>query len=641
MKISKINNIYYFFLDSPFAIKIIDTNLVIAQGKGLTSAAVNSTCSFEILTGNAGGGSLRATITGPQGENVPLRLFQKPNGDYTCEYTPYSIGSYQIDVLYANQPISGSPFYVKVFDLNSVEITKLPSELTIESSNLIEVDLTKAGNVSFDVKITSPTGIDVPVNIQGHNIKQIHFNPKEYGSYKVSMLIDEKNLIGTPLYINCTDAVLPSAHGEGLLHGIEDKPAFFIVDSQGLKGNLEVNIEGPQHFTKNVIERQLDGSYMVKYTPVEVGLFKIFIKWNGKEIYGSPFVSNVLNPEKVKIVGGWQSILDHSNCLNLKQYEEKTINFDTTDAGPGTLSCSIIAPGNTKLPHTLTNQDSLYTLNFAALYEGEYKIHLFWDNQVVPNTPITARTTHLNDFNRIEVNGYGIHEAKINQETDFIIDGSRAGDLHSQPEIRFTGTRCDIDVRLQQISHNVYRCSYVPQIPGAYLLSIKWNERQVGDSPYKVNVGMNSDPSKVIVSGDGIKMGVIGQDIKALIDTRRAGPGELTAHCMGQQKVAFCEFFDHKDGTFTLFVKPQESGKHVLQIKYNDEHVPGSPFIIKIAGPPDATKVRVFGPGICYGVLNKFKSKFICETKGAGAGQLTVRIRGPKGILKQINDIEL
>lgn len=145
---------------------------------------------------------------------------------------------------------------------------------------------------------------------------------------------------------------------------------------------------------------------------------------------------------------------------------------------------------------------------------------------------------------------------------------------------------------------------------------------------------MNSDPAKVIVSGEGIKMGVFGQEIKAIIDTRRAGPGELTAHCMGPQKVAFCEFYDHKDGTFTLYVKPQEPGKHLLQIKYNDEHVPGSPFIVRISGPPDASKVRVIGPGICHGVLDKFKSKFVCETRGAGAGQLTVRIRGPKGAFR-------
>lgn len=48
-------------------------------------------------------------------------------------------------------------------------------------------------------------------------------------------------------------------------------------------------------------------------------------------------------------------------------------------------------------------------------------------------------------------------------------------------------------------------------------------------------------------------------------------------------------------------------------------------------GAPDATKVRVHGPGIEHGVLATFQSRFLCDTRGAGAGQLTVRVRGPKG----------
>lgn len=49
-------------------------------------------------------------------------------------------------------------------------------------------------------------------------------------------------------------------------------------------------------------------------------------------------------------------------------------------------------------------------------------------------------------------------------------------------------------------------------------------------------------------------------------------------------------------------------------------------------GAPDATKVRVHGPGIEHGVLATFQSRFLCDTRGAGAGQLTVRVRGPKGM---------
>lgn len=60
-------------------------------------------------------------------------------------------------------------------------------------------------------------------------------------------------------------------------------------------------------------------------------------------------------------------------------------------------------------------------------------------------------------------------------------------------------------------------------------------------------------------------------------------------------------------------------------------NVPGSPYILQVSGAPDPSKVHVYGPGIEHGVLATFQSRFICDTRGAGAGQLTVRVRGPKG----------
>lgn len=51
--------------------------------------------------------------------------------------------------------------------------------------------------------------------------------------------------------------------------------------------------------------------------------------------------------------------------------------------------------------------------------------------------------------------------------------------------------------------------------------------------------------------------------------------GELTAQCVGPTKIAFCELVDQNDGTFSLLIKAQETGKHTLIVKYNDEHVSG------------------------------------------------------------------
>lgn len=66
--------------------------------------------------------------------------------------------------------------------------------------------------------------------------------------------------------------------------------------------------------------------------------------------------------------------------------------------------------------------------------------------------------------------------------------------------------------------------------------------------------------------------------------------------------------------------------------------MPGSPYTLRVAGAPDPSKVRVYGPGVEHGVLATFQSRFICDTRGAGAGQLTVRVRGPKGMLFNFNN---
>jgi len=50
--------------------------------------------------------------------------------------------------------------------------------------------------------------------------------------------------------------------------------------------NYVFDVSGPNSIAKSVVEPDNGGRYMVYYTPVEVGLYNISIKWNGKEIEG-------------------------------------------------------------------------------------------------------------------------------------------------------------------------------------------------------------------------------------------------------------------------------------------------------------------------------------------------------------------
>jgi filamin len=65
-------------------------------------------------------------------------LYPQINGDFIGEFTPLSIGQHRIDILYSNQPISGSPYFANVFDPNSIELINLPKELVVGAENVFE-----------------------------------------------------------------------------------------------------------------------------------------------------------------------------------------------------------------------------------------------------------------------------------------------------------------------------------------------------------------------------------------------------------------------------------------------------------------------------------------------------------------------
>ncbi len=116
-----------------------------AQGKGLGLIPINVPTSFQVFAGNAGGGQVRALVTGPKGENVAVKLFQQANGDSIGEFVPISIGQYRIEILYANQPVVGSPFFANSYDPQALEIVNMPKDLIVGAENFLEGFFHKLG----------------------------------------------------------------------------------------------------------------------------------------------------------------------------------------------------------------------------------------------------------------------------------------------------------------------------------------------------------------------------------------------------------------------------------------------------------------------------------------------------------------
>jgi filamin len=77
------------------------------------------------------------------------------------------------------------------------------------------------------------------------------------------------------------------------------------------------------------------------------------------------------------------------------------------------------------------------------------------------------------------------------------------------------------------------------------------------------------------------------------IYTREAGAGGLAIAVEGPAKGEI-DFFERKDGSCGVSYTCPESGEYQISIKFNDQHIPDSPFNVSIAPPfGDAKKLTV------------------------------------------------
>lgn len=238
---------------------------------------------------------------------------------------------------------------------------------------------------------------------------------------------------------------------------------------------ITMQVDGPDSICKCQIVQENIGMFRVSFTPQEVGIFDVRVLWNGRDIPGSPFHPRITNPRKVRVIGGWESLVDSKNKLMLTIGEEKKISFDTLDAGPGrrlfiilincihflnirfccyfqgVLLAEIKGPSGAVETNVETPMPHRTRVSFTPLEVGEYAIKFTWNRVPLPNAPLVGVTSvalppddsnHLSPSksrassisssgsggdHKVVLTGKGLAKAMIGTEAEFTIDGSRAG----------------------------------------------------------------------------------------------------------------------------------------------------------------------------------------------------------------------
>ncbi|CAG9825270.1 unnamed protein product [Phaedon cochleariae] len=595
-------------------------------GIGLYQARVGKVNSFNIETLGRSAREFDVVVSGPAGSAIPVRCYQTKTGKLQAEFTSREIGAHKVEVLHQGKHLNGSPFTCQSFDPDNVKIVDIPtSQGNVGEKVFFNVSSKNAGSAELEVQVSNPINQTLAVHqsIVDDSLAQVMFLPSMAGLYQVTVTYGAVPVKGSPLALGVGPVgptPPPRAVGRGLEVGKVGEKASFTVSSviqprvsvEAVEGNIDVQMQCPK-----------PGEYSVSYTPKWVGTYDIIISIGPNDLPGSPFRPNIVDPSAVRLIGGWSQLLDDSGRIKLPA----KLAFDIANAGPGNLDCKI---SGRKVNAEKNGSRVRFELSGEGLSPGEHEFEIKFAGMSIPEAPQSIMC--LGD--QVVLTGRGLAHSQCGEPAVFTIDGSRASTGNPEVTLNAADTNIPVPVMISLAGDKIWKAAYTTSVPGNYLLSVLWAGRPVKGCPLVVEAKGGADASKVLCSGEGLRQGVVGREIRSWIDTRRAGPGELTAHCTGPRKVAYCELYDHGDATFTLNVKPQESGRHALTIKYAGQHVTGSPFTLRVAGAPDPSKVRVYGPGVEHGVLATFQSRFICDTRGAGAGQLTVRVRGPKGAFR-------
>lgn len=120
---------------------------------------------------------------------------------------------------------------------------------------------------------------------------------------------------------------------------------------------------------------------------------------------------------------------------------------------------------------------------------------------------------------------------------------------------------------------------------------------------------------------------------------REAGAGGLSIAVEGPSR-AEISFDDRKDGSCGVSYIAQEPGDYEISVKFNDQHIPDSPYLVPVVAPAnDARRLTVAGLQES-GLKVNHPASFAVRLNGA-QGKMAAKVHSPSGALEECVVTEL
>ncbi|KAG7256275.1 hypothetical protein CRUP_015168 [Coryphaenoides rupestris] len=627
---------------SPFRVpvrELVDPGKVRCSGPGLGSGVrAHVLQTFTVDCSKAGLAPLEVLLYGPTGVLEVVHMADNGDGTHAVTYTPAKDGPYTVCVKYADQEVPRSPYKIKTLPAHDASRVRasgpglaaagvpasLPLEFTIDARDageglltvqilyggdeipyspyrihalpagdaskclvtgsglgptiqigeqtVITVDAKAAGQGKVTCKVSTPDGaeldVDVVENVDG--TFDIYYTAPEPGKYVITIRFGGEHIPKSPFHVVASDTVPiveePCDMLQTLAYATEEpvtagdaqetrlRPFNLVIPFTVQQGEItgEVRMPSGQSGRPHIMDNK-DGTVTVKYAPTEKGLHEMDIMYDGSHIPGSPlqFYVDAVNSGHVTAYGAG---LSHSTVDQLA-----TFTIVTKDAGEGGLSLAVEGPSKAEIS-CKDNKDGTCTVSYLPSVPGDYNIIVKFDDKHIPGSPFTARITGDESVRMSQLNVGTATDVSLQiTEPDLssLLASIRAPSGHEEPCL------------LKRLPSRHIGISFTPKEVGEHVVSVQKGGHHVTNSPFRIMVGQSEigDASRVKVWGHGLQEGYGGLGLSI------EGPSKVDINCE-----------DVEDGTCKVTYSPTEPGTYIINIKFSDQHVPGSPFTVKVFG---------------------------------------------------------
>ncbi|XP_050955593.1 filamin-C isoform X2 [Labeo rohita] len=642
--------------NSPFKVHISEAsnaNACRATGRGLQpkGVRVKEVADFTVFTKGAGTGELKVSVKGPGGVDVPVKVRDVGDGVFKCDYCPVKPGKYHVNITWGDQPIPRSPFEVEVSKEAGPQKVRawgpgLKTGMVGKSADfVVEAIGTEVGTLGFSIE--GPSQAKIECDDKGDGSCDVRYWPTEPGDYAVHVICDDEDIKDSPFMAHILPAandVFPEkvkAFGPGLepTGVIVNKPTQFTVDArQAGKGSLKIYAQDADGCVIDIqITEKGDGTFVCMYVPTKPVKHTIIITWGEVNVPKSPFrvlVGEGCHPDKVKVFG------PGVEKTGLKANEPTYFTVDCSEAGQGDISIGIkcapgvVGPAEADIDFDIIKNDNdTFTVKYTPPGPGRYTIMVLFAEQEIPISPFKVKVDPSHDAGKVRAEGPGLNKTGVQVDipTHFTIFTKGAG--KAKPEVQFKSAAKGNAVKDFEIIDNhdySYTVKYTALHQGEMAIMVTHGGDPVPKSPFVITVAPPLDLGKVKVQGLNEKVEV-GKDQEFIVNTKGAGgQGKVNVSITSPSgRPIPCKLESDKtnEATCVKYIPPEE-GLYKVDISYDGNPVPGSPFAVEGLMPADPSKVRAYGPGLKGGIVGQ-PAQFTIDTKGAGAGGLGLTLEGP------------